>query len=220
MRDISSQLCSLCQQTILLEKFAICGGKGSPLLSIVDHDATQQAQFDTALGRGGKPAAVGKVNDTNKKGRRGARSPPPIPLQGAHVLHKGGNCAPRAGRCPPRGWQQGHDQSTAHGTVHVVRRCETLERGGGAGGWDRRGCATGAPRSANRQGEEQHRHTERGSHTRRDKAEHNKQGGGAQQGWRGNQNSGNREPEWSGWRSVRMGGSDNKGDGLASQPRR
>ena len=91
---------------------------------------------------------------------------------------------------------------------------------GGAGGWDRRGCATGAPRSANRKGEEQHRHTERGSHTRRDKGEHSKQGGGAQQGRRGNQNSGNREPEWSGWQSVRMGGSDNKGDSLASQRRR
>ena len=72
--------------------------------------------------------------------------------------------------------------------------------------------------SANRQGEEQHRHTDRGSHTRRDEGEHSKQGGGAQQGRRGNQNSGNREPEWSGWQSVRMGGSDNKGDGLASQP--
>ena len=34
------------------------------------------------------------------------------------------------------------------------------------------------------------------------------------------QNCGNREPEWSGWESVRMGGSDKKGDGLASQPRR
>ena len=63
-----------------------------------------------------------------------------------------------------------------------------------------------------------HRHTERGSHTRRDKGEHSKQGGGAQQGRRGNQNSGNREPEWRGWESVRMGGSDNKGGGLASQP--
>ena len=91
---------------------------------------------------------------------------------------------------------------------------------GGAGGWDRRGCATWAPRSATRQGEEQHRHTERGSHTKRDKGEHSRQGGGAQQGRRGNQNSGNREPEWSGWWSMRMGGSDNKGDGLASQPRR
>ena len=62
--------------------------------------------------------------------------PPPLPLQGAHVLHKGGSCAPRAGRCPPWGWQQGCDQPTAHGTVHVVRRCETLVRGGGgqAGG--------------------------------------------------------------------------------------
>ena len=47
-----------------------------------------------------------------------------------------------------------------------------------------------------------------------------KQGGGAQQGRIGNQNSGNREPEWRGWQRVRMGGSDNKGDGLASQPRR
>ena len=77
-----------------------------------------------------------------------------------------------------------------------------------------------APRSATRQGEEQHRHTEHGSHTRRDKGEHSRQGGGAQRGRRGNQNSGNREPEWSGWQSVRMGGSGNKGDGLASQPRR
>ena len=91
---------------------------------------------------------------------------------------------------------------------------------GGAGGWDRRGCATGAPRSATRQGEEQHRHTERGSHTKRDKGGHSRQGGGAQQGRAGNQNSRNREPEWSGWESVCMGGSDNKGDGLASQPRR
>ena len=42
-------------------------------------------------------------------------------------------------------------------------------------------------------------------------------------GWggrRGNQNSGNREPGWSEWWSVRIRGSDNKGDGLASQPRR
>ena len=59
-----------------------------------------------------------------------ATPPPPLPLQGAHVLHKGGGCAPRAGRCPPRGWQQGRDQATAHGTVHVVRRCEILIRGG------------------------------------------------------------------------------------------
>ena len=140
------------------------------------------------------------------------------PLQGAHVLHKGGGCAPRAGRCPPRGWQQGRDQPTAHGTVDVVRRCESSY--GGARGWDRRGCATWAPRSANRQGQEQHRHTEHGSHTRRDKGEYSRQGGGAQQGRRGNQNSGNREPEWRGWESVHMGYSDDKGDGLASQPRR
>ena len=34
------------------------------------------------------------------------------------------------------------------------------------------------------------------------------------------QNGGNREPEWSKRWSVSMGGSDNKPDGLASQPRR
>ena len=103
-------------------------------------------------------------------------------------------------------------QSTSYGDVKSSY--------GGEGGWDRRGCATGAPRSANRQGEEQHRHTERGSRTRRGKGEHSRQGVGAQRGRRSNQNSGNREPEWRGWQSVRMGGSDNKGDGLASQPRR
>ena len=59
---------------------------------------------------------------------------PPLPLQGAHVLHKGGSCAPRAGRCLPRWWQQGRDQPTAHGTVHIVRRCETLVQGGRRGG--------------------------------------------------------------------------------------
>ena len=109
--------------------------------------------------------------------------------QRALALKLGGEGSPGGlvlggGGCPPQGWQQGRDQPTAHGTVHVVRRCETLVRG--VGGWDRRGCATGAPRGANRQGGEQHRHTERGGHTRRDKGEHSKQGGGAQQGRRGN----------------------------------
>ena len=160
---------------------------------------------------------------SNHQMRRRPREPsanthtPPLPLQGAHVLHKGGNCAPRAGRCPPWGGnravtsQPRTGQSTLYGDVKPSY--------GRAGVWDRRECATGAPRSANRQGEEQHRHTERGSHTRRDKGGHTRQGGGAQQGRRGNQNSGNREPERSEWWSVRMGGSDNIGDGLASQPR-
>ena len=127
-----------------------------------------------------------------------------VPRAPGGARHGGGNEAvtsqPRTG------------QSTLYGDVKPSY--------GGAGGWDRRGCATGAPRGANRQGEEQHRHAERGSHTKRDKGEHSKQGGGAQQGRRGNQNSGKREPEWSGWQSVRMGGSHNKGDGLASQPHR
>ena len=63
-----------------------------------------------------------------------------------------------------------------------------------------------------------HRHTQNtgtGSHTSRDKGEHSRQGGGAQRGRRGSQNSGHREPEWRGWESVHMGGSNNKGYGLA-----
>ena len=120
-----------------------------------------------------------------------------------------------------RGW----DCVTVVREEAALGALRSARRGGGGGGHvrrhgDRRGCATGAPRRANRQGEEQHGHTEPGSHTRRDKGGHSRQGGGAQQGKRGNQDSGNREPEWRGWESVRMGGSDNKGDGLASQPRR
>ena len=115
--------------------------------------------------------------------------------------HGGGNRAvtsqPRAG------------QSTSYRDVKSTY--------GGAGGWDRSGCAKGAPWSANGQGEEQHRHTGLGSYTRRDECEHSRQGGGAQQGRRGSQD---REPEWRGWESVRMGGSSNKGDGPASLPRR
>ena len=61
---------------------------------------------------------------------RAISKPPPLPLQGAHVLHKGRSCAPHAARCPPRGWQQGRDQPTANGAVHIVRRCEILVRRG------------------------------------------------------------------------------------------
>ena len=57
-----------------------------------------------------------------------------LPLRGAQELHKGGGCAPRAGRCPPRGWQQGRDQPTARGTVHAIRRREIRVRGGQVGG--------------------------------------------------------------------------------------
>ena len=124
-----------------------------------------------------------------------------VPRAPGGARHGGGN---RAVTSQPR-----TGQSTSYRDVKSVY--------GGAGGWDRSGCAKGAPKSANRQGEEQHRHTGRGSHTRRDEGEHSRQGGGAQQGRRGNQD---REPQWRGWESVRMGGSYNKGDGLASQPRR
>ena len=83
-----------------------------------------------------------------------------------------------------------------------------------------RGIVAGHARRPREGGGYLHRHTKCGSHTKRDKGGHTRQGGGAQQGRRGNQNSGNKEPEWSGRWSVRMGGSDNKGDGLATQPRR
>ena len=127
-----------------------------------------------------------------------------VPRAPGGARHGGGNRAVNS--------QPGTGQSTLYGDVKSSY--------GGAGRWDRRGCAMWAPRSATRHGEERHRHTERGSHTRRDKGGHSRQGGGAQRGGRGNWNSGNREPEWSRWQSVRMGGSDDKGDGLASQPRR
>ena len=53
-------------------------------------------------------------------------------------------------------------QSTSCGDV------QSSWGGGGAGRWDRSGCAQGAPRSANGHGKEQHSRTECGSHTRRD----------------------------------------------------
>ena len=49
---------------------------------------------------------------------------------------------------------------------------------GAAGGWDRSGCTQGAPKSANGQGKEQHSHTERRCHTKKDEGECSKQGGG------------------------------------------
>ena len=52
--------------------------------------------------------------------------------------------------------QQRAGQSMSYGDVKSAY--------GGAGRWDRRGCPKGAPRSANRQGEEQHKHTGRRSH--------------------------------------------------------
>ena len=91
-------------------------------------------------------------------------------------------------------------QSTSYGDVKSSH--------GGAGGWDRRGVRDRGTQQRQQTGGGATRHTERGSHTRRDKGEHSRR--------RGNQ----REPEWSGWESVRMGGSDSKWDGLASQPRR
>ena len=112
----------------------------------------------------------------------------PPPPTGRHGVHgegcgtpcvvfcfrgRGGGCIGRGGAPPPPAY-------------------------GGAGRWDRREFVTWAPSSATRQGEEQHRHIERGSHTKRDKGGHTRQGGGAQQGRRGYQNGGNREPEWSG----------------------
>ena len=123
---------------------------------------------------------------------------------------------PPATRCPQtpqgRGLRPARREVPATGNKAVTSQPRTGQSTsyidvksmyGGAGGWDSSGCAKGAPRSANRRGQEQHRHTGCGSHTRRDEGKQNRQGGGAQQGRRGNQD---REPKWRGWESVRMGG--------------
>ena len=178
----------------------------------------RKQQNNWAQGRPTHGSETSTAATTKCGARRGSHQQTPPPS-----LYKVPTYCTRAGVAPraPRGARHGGGkravnsqlrtgQSTSYGDVKPSY--------GGAGGRDRRGCATWAPRSATRQGKEQHRHTERGSHTKRDKGEHSRQGGGPQQGRRGNQNSGNRKPEWSGWWSVRMGGSDNKGDGLASQP--
>ena len=55
-----------------------------------------------------------------------ANDPPPLPLQGARELHKGGGCVPRAGRCPPWGGNRGvtsqprAGQSTSYGDVKSI----------------------------------------------------------------------------------------------------
>ena len=115
------------------------------------------------------PRSLHKVPASSaKKKRMGAA--PRVP---GGARHRGGNRAVT---------RQPHTrQSASYGDV--TSSC------GGAGGWDRRGCAQGAPGSANRQGEEQHRHTERGSHTRRDEGECSRQGGVGQRGRGGNQDS-------------------------------
>ena len=137
-------------------------------------------------------------------------SKPPPPSTRCPRTPQGQGLCPAHRRCPPWGWQQGRDQPTAHGTVNVVRR-----GGGGRLGqeWVRK---RGTQERQQTGGGATQTHRTREPH-QRDKGEHSRQGGGAQQGKRGNQD---REPEWRAWDSVRMGGSDNKGDGLASQPRR
>ena len=96
-----------------------------------------------------------------------------------------------------------------------MRRCETLVRGGRWVGQE----------GVRDRGTQERKQTGGGAtQTHRTREPHQEGQGRAQQsrrrGRRGNQNTGNREPEWSGWESVHMGGSGNKGDGLASQPRR
>ena len=88
---------------------------------------------------------------------RAISTPPPPSLYKVPTYSTRAGAAPRA----PGGARHGGGnravtsqprtgQSTSYGDVESSY--------GGAGGWDRRGCATGAPRSANKQGEEQHRH--------------------------------------------------------------
>ena len=177
----------------------------------VPHRAVRAGVLGVAV-RGRRVPVCGGMREARVEGRVSAQRPGRRVCDEGSAYRRGGGGARHGGGNRAVTSQPRTGQSTLYGDVKPSYRV--------AGGWDRRGCATGAPRSANRQGGGQHRHTERWSHTRRDKGEHSRQGGGAQRGRRGNQNSGNRESEWRGWESVRMGGSDNKGDGLASQPRR
>ena len=139
-----------------------------------EHCSNHQMQRTPSEPSANTPPSLYKVPTYSTRAGAAPRAP-------GGARHGGGNRAvnsqPRTGR------------STLYGDVKSSY--------GGAGGWDRRGCATWAPSSATRQGEEQHRHTKRGSHTKGDKGGHTRQGREAQQGRRGNQNSGNREPEWS-----------------------
>ena len=164
-----------------------------------DHEVRAQQQppnvahAERAIGKQAPPSLYRVSANSTREGD--------APRAPGGARHGGGNRAvtsqPRAG------------QSTSHGDVESAY-------GGGKRLGQEWMCKMG-PLSANGQGEEQHSHTGRGSHTRRDEGEHNEQGGGAQQAKRGNRD---KEPQWRGWESVLMGGSDNKGDGLASQPRR
>ena len=108
-----------------------------------------------------------------------SKHPPPPPSTKCPLTPQGRGLRPaRRGGARHGGGNRAVTSQPRTGQSTSYRDVKSLY--GGAGRWDRTGCATGAPRSANRQGEEQHRHTERGSHTRRDKGEHSRQGGGAQ----------------------------------------
>ena len=106
-----------------------------------------------------------------------ANNPPPPSLYKVPTYSTRAGTAPRApGGARHGGGNRAVTSQPRTGQSTSYRDVKPLY--GGAGGCDRRGCATGAPRSANRHGEEQHRHTERGSHIRMDKGEYSKQGGG------------------------------------------
>ena len=76
----------------------------------------------------------------------------PPSLYGVPAYSTRVGAAPRTLGGARHGWQQGRDQPTAHRTVNVMWRHEIRVRA--AGGRDRSGCTKGAPRSANRQGEQ------------------------------------------------------------------
>ena len=147
-----------------------------------------------------------------------ANPPPPSPYKVLTHSTRAGAAAGAPGGARHGGGNRAVTSQLRTGQSRSYGDVKSLYGGGQAGGTGG-GARQGHPGAPTDRGwEEPHKHTERGSHTRRNKGEHSRQGGGAQQGRRGNQNSGNREPEWRGWESVRMGGSDNKGDGLASNP--
>ena len=156
-----------------------------------DHEARAQqeppnvAHAELAISKQTPPSLYGVPANSTR-----AEAAPRAP---GGARHGGGNRAvtsrPRAGQSTSYG-----DVQSSHGGgrrvgQEWVRERGTLERQQtGVGATQDAGATPGGTRAS-------------------------RQGGGAQQGRRGNQD---KEPERRGWESMRMGGSDNKGDSLAS----
>ena len=156
----------------------------------------------TALSKRPKPeifsCAFGASESSAPPGGRAShqQTPPPPSLYKVPTYSTRAGAAPRApGGARHEGGNRAVNSQPRTGQLASYGDVKSsYGGGGGAGRWDTGGCATGALRSANRQGGEQHRHTERGSHTRRDTADkeegHSEAGEATRTAGTGNQNGG------------------------------